>query len=263
MQTSLIVCTIVFLVLLVLLERLNSIKIIIRLTLSLLAIYGYIKAIADGKSIILFSILLTVVLAVINIFIKNGIHRKSFSELVSVFVTTAITSAIVFGICKNVNPKIYQDEIMSFNGLKKPENAMLGIFMIATLGVYMDIISRIIYCLDEQKDKTVDTPWKEQFKEGIELGKKYVSEKTNLIVLILISVCLFPICVNINKGMHIYDIFNHHGIFAYTLIAIVANIGLVISVPITAVMYACFNRKKTIYKTTSENKVDGKRSLKL
>ena len=109
LQTSLIVCTIVFLVLLVLLERLNSIKIIIRLTLSLLAIYGYIKAIADGKSIILFSILLTVVLAVINIFIKNGIHRKSFSELVSVFVTTAITSAIVFGICKNVNPKIYQD----------------------------------------------------------------------------------------------------------------------------------------------------------
>lgn len=263
LQTSIIICSVVFLVLLVLLERLHSIKIIIRLTLSLGIIYGYIRAIAEGKSIILFSILVTAILAVINIFIKNGIHRKSFSEILSVFCTTAITSTIVFFICKSTSPKIYQDEIMSFNGLKNPENAMFGIFMLATLGIYMDIISRIIYRLDEQKDKTVDTPWKEQFKEGIELGKRYITDKTNLIVLILLSVCLFPICANINQGMNFWNVFKQPNIFAYTLVAIVANIGLVLTVPITAVIYACLNRKKTIYKTTSENKVDGKRSLKL
>lgn len=263
MQTSLIACIIVFLILLVLLERLHSIKIIIRLVLSLGLMYGYIKAIAQGKSIILFSGLLVILLSFINIFIKNGIHRKSFSELISVWITTGITSCIIYFICKNVNPKIYQDEIMSFNGLKKPENAMFGIFMIATLGVFMDIVSRIIYCLDEQKDKTVDTPWGEQFKQGIELGRKFVSEKINMIVLILLSVSLFPICVNINKNMNFIEICSEHGIFAYLLIAIVANIGLVISVPITAFNYACLNRKKTVYKTVSENKVDGKRSLKL
>lgn len=257
------VCLIVFLVFLILLERLHSIKIIIRFALSLAVMYGYIKAIADGKSIILYSILVALGLAAINIFIKNGVHRKSFSEMFSVIITSGITSLIIFLICKNTNPNIYKDEIMSFNGVKKPENAMFGIFLIATLGIYMDIISRIIYCLDEQKDKTVDTPWLEQFKQGIELGKRFVSEKINMIVLILLSVSLFPICVNMNKGMSFSEICGQHGIFIYVLIAIIANIGLVLAVPVTACIYASLNRKKTVYKTVSENKVDGKRSLKL
>ena len=226
-------------------------------------IYGYIQAVANGKSIILFSILTACLLAIVNIFIKNGFQKKSFSELISVVITTAVTSLVVFLICMNTNPNIYQNEIMSFNGIKNPENAMFGIFMISTLGIYMDIISKIIFCLDEQKDKKVDTPWKEQFKKGIEIGKKNICEKINMIVLILASVSLFPICENINKGKSFLEILDEHGIFAYCLIAIIANIGLVISVPISAFWYACLNRKKTIYKTVSENKVDGKRSLKL
>lgn len=263
MQTILLVCLIVFSVLLILLERIQFIKILIRLLLSLLTMYAYVKAIADGKSIILYSILVTICLTVINTFIKNGIHKKSFSELVSILITSGITSLIIYLICKNTSLQIYKEEIKSFNGLKKSENAMFGVFMISTLGIFMDIISRIIFRLDAQKDKTVDTPWKEQFIQGIEHGKKYVSEKINMIVLILLSVSLFPICVDINKGMNFYDICNQDKIFAYVLIAIVANIGLVLSVLVTASIYACFNRKKTIYKTVSENKIDGKRSLKI
>lgn len=224
---------------------------------------GILELLLIGQSIILFSLLATFLLAVVNIFIKNGIHRVSFSELISVLITSFSTSIIIFIICKIVVPKIYQNEIMSFNGVKKPENAMFGIYMLATLGIFMDIISRIMYCLDEQKNKTIDTPWKDQFKQGIELGRKYVSEKTNMIVLILLSISLFPICENINKGMNISEVITDSRIFAYVLVAIVANIGLVLSVPITACVYACLDRKKTIYKTTSENKLDGKRSLKL
>ena len=224
---------------------------------------GILELLLIGQSIILFSLLATFLLAVVNIFIKNGIHRVSFSELISVLITSFSTSIIIFIICKIVVPKIYQNEIMSFNVVKKPENAMFGIYMLATLGIFMDIISRIMYCLDEQKNKTIDTPWKDQFKQGIELGRKYVSEKINMIVLILLSISLFPICENINKGMNISEVITDSRIFAYVLVAIVANIGLVLSVPITACVYACLDRKKTIYKTTSENKLDGKRSLKL
>ena len=39
--------------------------------------------------------------------------------------------------------------------------------------------------------------------------------------------------------------------------------GVVYTIPITAFVYAFLNRKKTIYKTTSENLIDGKRSLKI
>ena len=109
MQTSLLICFIVFLIMLVLLEKLSSIKIFIRLFLSLAIIYGYIKAVVAGKSIMIYSSLLVVVLSFVNIFIKNGIQKKSFSELVSVLITTFFTSGMIWMICKKINPKLFQD----------------------------------------------------------------------------------------------------------------------------------------------------------
>ena len=52
-------------------------------------------------------------------------------------------------------------------------------------------------------------------------------------------------------------------IFKYVLILIVSCIGILLSVIVTSVVYAFLNKRKTIYKTVSDNKVDGKRSLKL
>ena len=222
-----------------------------------------LKLSLDGKSIILSSMIFAFAFSVINIFIKDGIHKEAFSELISVLITSFVTSGIVFIICKNANVKIFKNEIMAFNGVKNSESAIFGIYMITTLGIFMEVISRIIFDLNNNKDKTVDTPWKEQFKQGIDIGKNYISEKTNLIILILLGVSLFLICSNINKGMKVSEICSNSQIFAYLLIAVTANIGLILAILVTACIYASLNRKKTVYKTTSENKVDGKRSLKL
>ena len=51
-------------------------------------------------------------------------------------------------------------------------------------------------------------------------------------------------------------------IFKYVLILIVSCIGILLSVIVTSIVYAFLNKRKTIYKTVSDNKVDGKRSLK-
>ena len=257
------VCLVVFLILLICLERLQSIKIIIRLVISLLMIYGYMKLLVDGKSIIVLSIGFTLLFAVMNILIQNGLQKKALSEVLSVLITSGITSIVVFDIFQKTNLKIYQEEMMRFNGLKSYTNILLGIFLVISLGVYMDMVSKVIFHLDRQRDKTIDTPWKEEFKQGMEIGKNYIAEKWNMIILGLFSVLLFPICNAINRGIEWMEIIEQPEVFAYGLIAIMINIGLVISVPITACIYACFNRKKTIYKTVSENKIDGKRSLKL
>lgn len=263
MQTSLIITLVILVIFLIVLERIHSINVLIRLCLSAAVMYGYIKMMVEGKSMILFSILATSVIAVIHIFIKNGIHRKSFSEFISVFVTMSITSITFFFLCKKWNMNLFQSEIKSLNGVRKTENAILGLFLIGSLGIYMDIISRMIFHLDEQKDKTIDTPWKEQFKQGIEIGRGYIDEKINTILLIVFSAAIFPICLSINKGVTFAKIWEQPEIFAYSLMFLVASIGLLLSVFITSCTYACFNRKKTVYKTISENKVDGKRSLKL
>ena len=88
MQTVLIMCLVIFLILLVLLERLQSIKIIIRVLLSLAAIYVYIKAVAGGKSIVLSSIILTLALSIINILIQIWLCLLTTNAYIVVVVNT-------------------------------------------------------------------------------------------------------------------------------------------------------------------------------
>ena len=159
---------------------------------------------------------------------------------------TGSTSLIIWMICKNIESKFFQDVIMKLNGVKTPARAIFGIYSIAILGIFMDIISNIISNLDEKKDKTL-----------------YIGEKINIIILIVLSILLFPIAMNINNNMSFIQICSQSEIFVCFLSLIISGIGVVISVPVTSCIYACLNRKKIIYKTVSENKVDGKRSLKL
>ncbi len=263
MQINLIILLVAFLVLLVVLERFNSLKTLLRLILTIAFICIYCKEIADGKTIGIASLILVVGLSAVNILIKNGIHKKTLSELISVLITSFATGLIVWLVSRRAKLNLFKDEVMRFNGVRSPNGVMFGLYIIVTLGIFMDIVSRINYHLDEEKDKTADITWKEQFLKGIEIGRKYIGEKINTIIFMILGVSLFSICMNINRDIKIYDMLKQHEIFAYFLIAIVANIGVLLSVPITACIYACLNRKKTIYKTVSENKVDGKRSLKL
>ena len=260
MQTSLIICLAVFLVLLILIEKLSSIKTIIRIALSLGIIWLYIKFITDGKSIGITSLLVGIALVVVNVVIKSGINRKSFSEILSVLIVSIATGGIVWLICRRVG---FQDEVMRFNGVRSPNGVMFGIYIIATLGIFMDIISRMIYHLDDERDKTVDVTWRNEFKIGIEIGRKYIAEKINMIIFMVLSVSLFPICASVNNDKSFYEIIGETEIFKYLLILVVASIGILLSVIITSGVYAFLNKRKTIYKTVSDNKLDGKRSLKL
>ena len=45
--------------------------------------------------------------------------------------------------------------------------------------------------------------------------------------------------------------------------ALAGSMGVVYTVPITSFVYSILNRDKVIYKKTSDNKVNGKRSLKI
>ena len=59
------------------------------------------------------------------------------------------------------------------------------------------------------------------------------------------------------------DIINKETIAQEIISAIAGSMGVVFTVPITSAVYSILNKDKTIYRTVSENKVNGKRSLKI
>ena len=63
--------------------------------------------------------------------------------------------------------------------------------------------------------------------------------------------------------MGMIEILNKETIAEEVISAIAGSMGVVFTVPITAILYSILNRKKTTYKITSDNKLDGNRSLKI
>ncbi len=252
-------------ILLIFIERKSSVKILLRAILTIVILYFVlIRGVTNGHNFIILSGTTVFLISFVNIFIKDGIHQRSFAELLSVLFTSFFTCTVIFIICFVTKIDLgYKDKVLDLTGIFGSKSLVFSMSIIALLGIYMDIISRITMRLDDEKNKTEDIKMKEQFKIGMTIGKEFISEKINMLFLIFIGVAILPICGYISNGYNIMEIFNVSSIFIIFIIAIVGNIGLVLSIPITSFLYAMLNRKKTIYKTVSENKINGKRSLKL
>ena len=88
-QNFIIGAVILFFIALIIIERKASIKIILRAFLTMIVLYFiYARGVLNDVSIAILSILVVLLISFINIFIKEGIHRKSFAELISVIITS-------------------------------------------------------------------------------------------------------------------------------------------------------------------------------
>lgn len=169
------------------------------------------------------------------IFYKVGISKK----IVLLFLGTAS------GIFLSIMLIFVLDKMAQFSFAINDKS-----MIIATLGICLYGSFYIISNLDELKDKTEDILWKELFKKGMEIGRKILLGMMNIIVLSYIGIAMiFVSSFIITKEM--------------ACIAISGCIGMIFSMIVSAFLYSIIYSKKTIYKTVSENKVDGKRSLKL
>lgn len=117
-------------------------------------------------------------------------------------------------------------------------------------GICLYMAYFMITHLEDMKNKTEDSSWKKVFQHGIKIGAKQFLGIVNLIFLGCVGIALLFTSANIVTKEMIE-------------ISICTSLGVVVTIILSAFFYGIFNSKKTIYKTISENKLEGKRSLKL
>lgn len=205
---------ILFFILLILIEKISTIRIILRLLFSFLILYYiYVKGFLNGNNKIILAIITVFLISFLNIFIKEGIHKKSFIELLSVVITSLITGLIILVVCFITKVQL--------NNVLDSQNIIFGIASIALIGIYLDIVSKMVLKLDEEKNKKEDIVLKKQFKIGINIGKELVGDKINLIFLICVGNILFPLCMYISSGYSFIEIIKFNDIFLIFIIAII------------------------------------------
>ena len=172
---------VLFFILLVIIEKKSSIKIILRIVLTIASLCIIYKiGIVNNINVAILTIFLVFIISFINVFIKDGVHKKAFSEWFSVMILTLLIGISIFVICKLSGVELLYQDIEIIIGI---EGFEFSIAVMTILGVYLDIVSRIISKLDNEKDRTEDTNWKKEFKNGMTIGKELINEKISILIL--------------------------------------------------------------------------------
>ena len=247
----------------------QGVKAVIGLLITILSVWFIlVKGIFAGWDPIWTSIGTSAVIIVLTFLVIGGISRKIVTAAIGTLggVVMAGVMAAIFshlaklsGACEDAIQLSINMTTITFNF----RDLIFAGIVVSALGACMDVGMSIASSLDEIKNKTKDITWQELFKSGMTIGRDVIGTMTNTLILAYVGGALKLILLFLACEIPFVDILNKETIAEEIISAIAGSMGVVYTVPITAFVYAFLNRKKTIYKTTSENKIEGKRSLKI
>lgn len=259
-----------FLVIVILVGGKKGIKAILGLILTILLIYFVmIKGIFKGDHAIKNSVI-TSILVIIGAFIiiGDGINKKILTAAIGTFggVISAGVIALIFNNLAKLTGAGEDAIQLSINMTEINFNFRQLLFagiIVSAMGACMDVGMSIASSLDEIKMKNPDITWKELLKSGMNIGRDVIGTMTNTLILAYVGGSLNLILLFMACNMNLFEILNKETIAEQIISAIAGSTGVVCTVPITSLVYSVLNRDRIIYKKTSENKVNGKRSLKI
>lgn len=261
---------VLFLLSVILVGGRKGIRAILGLLLTILLIYFImVKGIYSGKNAIITSII-TAILIIVGTFIiiGDGINKKILTAAIGTLggVLSAGIIALIFNNIAKMTGGGEEAIQLSLNMTTINFNFRDLLFsgiLIASLGACMDVGMSIASSLDEIKLKNPEITGKELFKSGMNIGRDVIGTMTNTLILAYVGSSLTLILLFMSCNMSLAEILNKETIAEEIISAITGSMGVVYTIPITSIVYSILNKDKVIYKKVSENKIDGKRSIKI
>ena len=260
---------VVFLLSIVLVGGKKGIKAILGLLYTIILIYLImIKGIFKGDNAIISSIVTSMLVILGTFIIIGGFNKKITTAAIGTLggVVSAGIMALIFnhlakmsGACEDAIQLSINMSTINFDF----RDLLFAGIIVSALGACMDVGMSIASSLDEIKMKKSDITWIELFKSGMNIGRDVIGTMTNTLILAYVGGSLTLILLFMACNMSIVEILNKETIAEQVISAIAGSMGVIYTVPITSFIYAILNKDKVIYKKNSENRIDGKRSLKI
>ncbi|MBR3280876.1 MAG: YibE/F family protein [Clostridia bacterium] len=234
----------IFAGLIVLIGRKNGLKALISLVLTILMIFWLlIPGILSGKNIIILTVGVCSVVILVTFIIVSGFTKKTLIAIIGTIggiVAAAIIGALFSHLMRltgiNEHARMIsvayagEGEMISF------KNVMLSAIMISAMGACMDVGMSIASALNELKSKKKDITKRELIKSGMNIGRDVMGTMTNTLILAYVgSAMLCILLYNIN-GFDLSFVLNAEDITDEVLKSLSGSIGLVATIPITAIL---------------------------
>lgn len=241
---------VIYAVAIILIGGLNGVKALVGLIVTVAAIFTImIPAIFNGANAMLVTILVSIVVTCITFFIVSGFKKKTWAAIIGTIcgILTATLFACIFGDIMNLTG-INEDSRMIMTLENKNmfdfRNLMFAGIVIGALGACMDVGMSIASALSEMKEEIPDISVKRLIKAGMNIGKDVMGTMTNTLILAYVGSAMTSILLFMGFDFEMYDILNQEMIAEEILRAIAGSMGLVCTIPLTAIVSAFIMGKK-------------------
>ncbi|MCT4612802.1 MAG: YibE/F family protein [Clostridia bacterium] len=230
--------TAVFLILLIVIGGIKGFKSIITLALTILIVMkGILPAILAGYNPIWVSIISSIIIIIMTLAILDWFNVKTISAMIGTSLGVALAGLI----------SVIVGNYMHLTGLGLNEATMLvghtfdfkallfASIIISALGAVMDVSMSIASSMDEVKRANPSISIKDLIKSGMNVGRDIMGTMSNTLILVYTGSSITVMLIFLINEMDYTKIINLDLIGSDIVSALSGSIGLILTIPITAV----------------------------
>ncbi len=240
----LIIVVVLYSLAIILIGGLNGVKALLGLIITIVLIFTtMIPAIYSGADAILVTLGVSVVVTVLTFLIVSGFKRKTFAAIIGTVagIVVACLFSMLFGNLMKLTG--INEETMMLTTLENAsnynyKNIMFAGIVIGALGACMDVGMSIASALSEMKKEIPDITVSRLIKAGMNIGKDVMGTMTNTLILAYVGSAMTIILLFMGFDFEAFDILNQEMIAEEILRAIAGSMGLVCTIPLTAIVSA-------------------------
>lgn len=232
---------IAFVLIIIIIGRGKGIKAVISLAITILSVlYILLPLMLKGVNPIPISILISILVTIVTIFLVAGINNKSLAAIIGTSAGVIIAGLISFYIGKQVNLTglsaeeatmlmyIPQEIIFDFR------NLLFAGIILGALGAVMDVGISIASSIEEIHNANKSLTRKQLFNAGMNVGKDVMGTMTNTLILAYTGSSIPLLLLFMAYETSLVKILNLDIIATEVVRSLSGSIGLVLTIPITA-----------------------------
>ena len=240
---------VLFGILVIILGRTKGLRTAISLAYTCIAIFAvFIPSILSGKNIYLSAAMICIFIIVMTLLIVSGLSKKTLAASLGCIggVLAAAIIALIFS--KIMKFSGYTDEHSHYL-TSLPHSVDLGAIafsaiIIGAVGAVMDVAMSMSSSLCELKSKAYDISFKSLVSSGLAIGRDMMGTMANTLVLAYVGSSLSSVLIFVSYADSAIDLFNKEIIANEVLQAVAGSIGILLTIPVTALICGALYTKK-------------------
>lgn len=245
--------TILFIGLILIIGKTKGLKSIISLSLTIASVfYILLPQILKGANPIPISILISIGVTVITIFLVSGINSKGIAAIIGTSTGVIIAGLISYYVgtkihltglsAEEATMLMYIPQNISFNF----KNLLFSGIILGALGAIMDVGVSIASSIEEIHNANNSLTTKELFSSGMNVGKDVMGTMTNTLILAYTGSSIPLLLLFTAYETSMIKVMNLDVIATEVIRSLSGSIGLVLTIPITAFVASILIKKQKL-----------------